>query len=64
MAYLSDSLWKDNTMCFKVGIVVQAFNPKHSENRDKQILEFESSLVYMLCSQARQGHKNQQNKPV
>lgn len=51
-------------MCFKVGIVVQAFNPKHSENRDKQILEFESSLVYMLCSQARQGHKNQQNKPV
>lgn len=53
-------------MCFKVGIVVQAFNPKHSENREKQILEFESSLVYMLCSQARQGHtmrhchKNQQ----
>lgn len=43
-------------MCFKVGVVVQAFNLKHSESRDKQVSEFESGLVYVPCSQARQGH--------
>jgi hypothetical protein len=62
-AFVVQTLFFDLKLLVKLGVVVHAFNPSKSGGRDRQISEFEASLVYKVRSRtARATQRNPVSK--